>query len=66
MKDHNDPSGYWRANIRLILGSLVSLGTMLLWLCYLIASSFSWYQRSVVLTWVFGLPSKAPSGCLSF
>ena len=23
MKDHNDPSGYWRANVRLILGSLV-------------------------------------------
>ena len=23
MKDHNDPSGYWRANVRLILGSLI-------------------------------------------
>jgi len=22
MENHNDPSGYWRANIRLILGSL--------------------------------------------
>ena len=23
MEKHNDPSGYWRANVRLILGSLV-------------------------------------------
>lgn len=23
MENHNDPSGYWRANVRLILGSLV-------------------------------------------
>ena len=22
MENHNDPSGYWRANVRLILGSL--------------------------------------------
>ncbi|MBP2279893.1 putative solute:sodium symporter small subunit [Psychrobacter sp. PL15] len=23
MENHNDPSGYWRANIRLIIGSLI-------------------------------------------
>ena len=23
MENHNDPSGYWRANVRLILGSLI-------------------------------------------